>query len=576
MTRVLFCVLLWLTPVAFAQGTIKHIIFIVKENRSFDTYFNCFPGTGSCLSKIPCVGTQGGCKASSSCTNGSGSCISTIPGNPNVAQADCGHLHVHFLSDYDDGLMDRFNQNCGGKKDYAVQFDAATLPHYWHYASTYGLGAIQASAMAPTFPSHLIMFAGTSAEIRDNPSSLIAGKKPNGVSGAHWNLDTFHYGRCEGGPNLNQLCTSSRDCPGSSCLIDSPFGRCCTQGKACDFAGAVGVTCSKNTDCASGEFCSNGNTYGKIGGGSTGNSINYAIDLTGSAGASGTNTGVGMFPGTCAAHRTTACVRICPPAGLPDECNIDSTNDDLACTALGDTCDAGVTRTPSLLSSSRGSVGPNVTTIGDLLDAHGITWGYYIPAAEYLRNPVSYVPHHWYGPDRSKVHDDSQFVTDASNCTSDAKCPLGSVVWVSAGAAENEHPPSPVAPGEAWTATQVNAVMNNPYLWNNTVMFITWDDFGGFYDHVAPNVDAQGWRNGFRVPLICVGKYCKPGYSKTGFVFESMLKCVENAFNLGSLPGGLFDSGANDMCTGCVAGAGCTGRDHNGMIDLTLDNPPLP
>jgi phospholipase C len=151
---------------------------------------------------------------------------------------------------------------------------------------------------------------------------------------------------------------------------------------------------------------------------------------------------------------------------------------------------------------------------------------------------------------------------------------LASVIWLSAGSIQNEHPPAPVAPGETWTANQVNAVMKNPYLWNNTVMFITWDDFGGFYDHVAPIVDNQGWRNGFRVPVICVGKYCKPGFSNTSFVFESMLKCVENAYRLGPLPGGLFDATANDLCTGCVAGTGCNGHSNNGMIDLTLDNPP--
>jgi hypothetical protein len=575
MWRVVLCMLLWLTP-AFSQGSLKHIIFIVKENRSFDSYFNCFPGTGSCLRTIPCVGTRGGCVASPACTNKTKRCVAPIAGDPNLPQADCGHLHANFLSDYDNGLMDKFNNGCAGGTDYAVQFNAATIPHYWHYASTYGLGAIQASAMAPTFPSHLIMFAGTSAETRDNPNQLIAGHRPNGRGGALWNLDTFHYGRCVGGVNVNQLCSLETDCPGSTCQIDSSLGKCCTQGRPCDFDAEAGITCSKNADCAPTQFCTNGNTYGKTGGNGHGNSIYYALDLGGSAGAPGGNTGRGMFPGTCMAHRTTACVRICPAGPLPAECNLNASDDDLACTALGDSCDAGQTMTPALLSSSRGSVGPNVTTIGDLLDSRGVSWGYYIPPSEYLRNPVSYVPHLWYGADRKNVYTDSQFAVDAAGCISDKNCSLASVVWVSASSLENEHPPNLVSKGEAWTVTQVNAVMNNPYLWNNTALFITWDDFGGFYDHVAPQVDAQGWRNGFRVPLICVGKYCKPGFSRTPFVFESMLKCVENAFRLGPLPGKLFDSQANDLCTGCVAGPACTGRNTNGMLDLTLDNPPLP
>jgi hypothetical protein len=574
MPRLLFSVLLLLSQLAHSQVTIKHVIFIVKENRSFDSYFNCFPGTGSCLTTIPCFGTAGGCVANAACTNQSGRCVPVIAGDPNVGQADCGHLHGNFLNDFDHGAMDKFNSGCAGGMDYAVQFNATSLPHYWHYASTYGLGAIQASAMAPTFPSHLIMFAGTSGETRDNPSQLIAGKKPNGKNGVVWNLDTFHYGRCAGGPKVNELCSIVTDCPGSTCQIDSSVGKCCTQGQPCDFTAGLGVTCAKNADCSPTQFCSNGNTYGKIGGAAGGNSTYYSIDLAGSAGAPGGNTGYGMFPGTCAAHRTTACVRICPAGRLPDECNLDLSNDDLACTSTGDFCDAGQTTTPAILSSSRGSVGPNITTIGDLLDQHRVTWAYYIPASEYLRNPVSYIPHLWYGPDRKKVFTDTQFAIDVAKCTSDKSCPLASVIWLSAGSIYNEHPPAPVAPGETWTANQVSAVMNNPYLWNNTVMFITWDDFGGFYDHVAPIVDNQGWRNGFRVPVICVGKYCKPGFSNTSFVFESMLKCVENAYRLGPLPGGLFDATANDLCTGCVAGAGCNGHSNNGMIDLTLDNPP--
>ena len=562
-------VLLWIVMLfllsmkVWAQGTIKHLIFIVKENRSFDSLFNCFPGTGSCLSSFTCYGTEGGC------TNGS---MNVIQGNPTVAQQDCGHLHANFKVDYDDGAMDKFNQGCSGSTDWATTFNSTSLPHYWQWASTYGLGAIQASAMAPTFPSHMIIFAGTSSETRDNPDYLAAGVTPNGVSGAKWNLDAYHYGTCAVGSTKNQngLCTFDSDCGGAagSCWIDKPTGKCCRQGHACNFTTA-GKSCTTDSDCASYQFCANGNVYGKNGPTA---SLYYAIDLAGSAGATGTNTGNNMYPGVCQNHRTTACVRVCGASS----CTPSTAIDDAACTALADTCDDGLTTTAEILQGSRGSVGVNVTTVADLLDNAGVSWAYYAPSSENLRNPVSYYPHLWYGADRAKVFPDTQFATDVANCTSDATCTLASVIWLSASATNNEHPPSLMSDGEAWSNTQVTAVMSNSYLWNNSQIFIVWDDFGGFYDHVAPTLDQQSWRNGFRVPVISIGKYAKTGFISTSFVFESMLACVENMFLGGTrLPGSLFDASSNDLCTGCVAGAGCTGHTNNGMVDLTLSNPPL-
>jgi hypothetical protein len=572
MTRRLALFLLLAALPGFGQVTIKHVVFLVKENRSFDQYFGTFPGVvGGPITTALCFGSEGGCPA----PQGQRGSMNLLAGNPNAPDADCGHLHGDIVRDYDAGDMDKFNQSCSGSNNWANQYNGSTIPNYWQYASNYGLADhMRASAMAPTMPSHLIFFAGTSNEARDNPNALITGKNGNGVNGQSWSLDTFHYGRCNGGTNGNGLCTTNSDCPGASCVIDSYTGKCCTQGQACDFT-ANGNTCIKNTDCASTQFCSNGNTYGEIGGGGNGQSIYYSIDLTGSSGAPGGNTGYGMFPGTCAAHRTTACVRVCPAGPpLPNECAIANSSDDTACTSMGDTCDAGTTQTPAILAGARGSVGPNVTTIGDLLSTAGISWGMYIPSSEELRNPAAFIQHHRYGTDwTTKIHPDTQFATDAGNCTSDSNCNLPGVSWVET-TKGNEHPPNLVSVGEAWSVTQVTAVMNNPYLWNNTLLFIFWDDYGGFYDHLAPTVDNVDWRNGFRVPLICVGKYCKTEVVHTEFVFESTLKCIENVFGTGRLPGNLFDSTANDLCTGCHAGPGCTGHRNTGMIDLTLNDPP--
>jgi hypothetical protein len=92
---------------------------------------------------------------------------------------------------------------------------------------------------------------------------------------------------------------------------------------------------------------------------------------------------------------------------------------------------------------------------------------------------------------------------------------------------------------------QINAIMQGPKeQWDSTVIFLVWDDFGGFYDHVAPpKVDEWGF--GFRVPMIMVSPYAIPGYvSHTTYEFSSVLKFIEENFGLPSLT--QRDAQAND------------------------------
>src|SRR2546427_4399775 len=79
---------------------------------------------------------------------------------------------------------------------------------------------------------------------------------------------------------------------------------------------------------------------------------------------------------------------------------------------------------------------------------------------------------------------------------------LPSVSWVIPSARSSEHPPSLVSAGQAWVTELVNAVMSGPD-WNSTAIFVTWDDWGGFYDHVVPpRVDGSGY--GLRVPGLVI------------------------------------------------------------------------
>src|SRR5207248_6721277 len=97
-----------------------------------------------------------------------------------------------------------------------------------------------------------------------------------------------------------------------------------------------------------------------------------------------------------------------------------------------------------------------------------------------------------------------------------------------------DHPPGALQGGENFITTQVNAVMQSPY-WKSTAIFVTWDEFGGFYDHVAPPV-VDGVGLGLRVPLLVISPYAKHNYiSHQQGEFSSFVKFIEEDFTLPSL-----------------------------------------
>jgi phospholipase C len=126
-----------------------------------------------------------------------------------------------------------------------------------------------------------------------------------------------------------------------------------------------------------------------------------------------------------------------------------------------------------------------------------------------------------------------------------AKGKVGNVTWIHPNALHSEHPAmGGVFDGSQWTRKIVNAIGQSPY-WNRCAIVITWDDFGGFYDHVAPpQVDAFGL--GFRVPCIVVSPYARRGgVDSTLYEFSSMVKLAETTF--GIAPMTTRDAAANDM-----------------------------
>jgi phospholipase C len=108
----------------------------------------------------------------------------------------------------------------------------------------------------------------------------------------------------------------------------------------------------------------------------------------------------------------------------------------------------------------------------------------------------------------------------------------------------SEHPPARSDCGMDYVAYLVNEIMESPY-WASSAIVITWDDYGGFYDHVSPpQVDAYG--EGFRVPTIIVSPWAKHGFiDHTQYEFASMLRLAEDNFNLPLL--GTRDATSNNM-----------------------------
>jgi phospholipase C len=121
-------------------------------------------------------------------------------------------------------------------------------------------------------------------------------------------------------------------------------------------------------------------------------------------------------------------------------------------------------------------------------------------------------------------------ITDVANFYKDAKAgTLPAVSWITPSGRNSEHPTALVSDGQAWTTSLINAAMQGPN-WNSTAIFLSWDDWGGFYDHVAPpKVDANGY--GIRVPGIVISAYAKKGYiDHQTLSHDAYVKFIEDAF----------------------------------------------
>ena len=106
---------------------------------------------------------------------------------------------------------------------------------------------------------------------------------------------------------------------------------------------------------------------------------------------------------------------------------------------------------------------------------------------------------------------------------------LPAVSWITPAQYVSEHPPGLVSRGQAYVSGLINSIMRSPD-WSSTAIFLAWDDWGGFYDHVRPpTVDAQGY--GLRVPALVISPYARRGYvDHQTLSFDAYLKFIEDDF----------------------------------------------
>ena len=204
-------------------------------------------------------------------------------------------------------------------------------------------------------------------------------------------------------------------------------------------------------------------------------------------------------------------------------------------------------------------------SLTDQLNTKNLSWRYYTPTADSIWTGPNAIEH-MCGPNAPPPNGTQCVGSDWVNhvviynstnpapiLTDIASGQLPAVSWVIPAGKNSDHAGSQLnVGGPSWVASIVNAIGNSSY-WSNTAIIVTWDDWGGWYDHVPPPQvinDGTSWGSGyvygFRVPLIVISPYTKPAYiSHVNHDFGSILHFLEENFGLTSL--GYADAHADDL-----------------------------
>ncbi len=392
---------------------IKHIIFIVKENRTYDNYFGRYDGGNGA-------------------TTGQIHTGATVPLQPLIDKSnpDINHCWDCALTAYADGGMNGFDlitpggtviTDAGIPLGYQVA-SPSDIPNYWLLAGTFGMSDNFFSSLhGPSFPNHLYTIAAQSGGVYNNP-------------GGRGDADAPQVGKCTG-----------------------------TGVEGCPQAGEAGLE---------------------------------PVDVPPLAAKKG-------VWGCDADPRVR--VPIIDQEGQLEEIY------------------------PCL----------DFPTMGDNLTAAGVSWKMYAPTSGaddagfqgsggYIWTVYDAIRHIRDSADwKTHVMPTEQFAIDAQAGN------LPAVSWISTPSLVSEHTPASVCAGENWTVSLLQAIAAGPD-WKDSAVFLTWDDFGGFYDHVPPTqVDKFGL--GFRVPFLVISPYAKHGIDHTQAEFSSVLKFIEKDYGVPNL-----------------------------------------
>jgi len=193
-----------------------------------------------------------------------------------------------------------------------------------------------------------------------------------------------------------------------------------------------------------------------------------------------------------------------------------------------------------------GTAKPNYawTDITSLLYRHGVSWSWYVfpgrepdcqdgaetcaPVSQSVGTPGIWNPLPWF----TTVRQDGQLGNVKSTATffdDAASGKLPAVSWLVPNHEVSEHPPASIDKGQAYVTAVVNALMSGPD-WSSTAVFVAWDDWGGFYDHVVPpRVDINGY--GLRVPGLVISPWAKQGWIDHQVLsFDAYTKLIEDLF----------------------------------------------
>ncbi len=456
-------------PAATGIHKIKHVVIIMQENRSFDSYFGTFPGADG----IP---MKDGQPAACVSDPANGGCVRPYhdTGDMNTGGP---HGQVNATADIDDGRMDGFvgqaekaERNCaafdpacaaGVKTDVMGYHTDAEIPDYWKYAKDFVLQDRMFEPNASwSLPAHLFMVSAWSA-------------------------------KCSraGDP---QSCVNALQRPGNPpdfSKVRNNIIKACSQGSA--------------------RVCQN------------------ALDA------------IGISPDTAKQLKSL----------IARNCNLNQNASQFMnqCEAKLKSANIPEPLKNKLVNAANKVAPPDYawTDLTYLLHAQNVSWAYYVyngtepdceddSAMTCTKVPQnSKTPGIWNPlPYFDTVKQDGQMgnIKSLTEFFKAAKSgALPAVSWIDPAGAVSEHPPALVSKGQAYVTGLINAIMEGPD-WDSTAIFLSWDDWGGFYDHaVPPSIDQNGY--GLRVPGIVISPYAKKGYiDHQTLSHDAYLKFIEDDF----------------------------------------------